>query len=154
MRWELTFTMIQLLSVSLLFFFFQAEDGIRDKLVTGVQTCALPICSSLQCFSLSRGNLVALETSLPLKTGTQFFVRQSSITKRALDVALEHGRFNATGGQLFISMFSDGVAFRQFLARFFAHSHPANAPGIECYVDRIRQCCIGNVLFLQKLFHQ
>src|SRR5207247_8345957 len=26
-----------------LFFFFQAEDGIRDPLVTGVQTCALPI---------------------------------------------------------------------------------------------------------------
>src|SRR2546425_2719711 len=26
-----------------LFFFFQAEDGIRDKLVNGVQTCALPI---------------------------------------------------------------------------------------------------------------
>src|SRR6266536_4132665 len=25
------------------FFFFQAEDGIRDPLVTGVQTCALPI---------------------------------------------------------------------------------------------------------------
>src|SRR2546425_6227126 len=29
--------------VSRVFFFFQAEDGIRDKLVTGVQTCALPI---------------------------------------------------------------------------------------------------------------
>src|SRR5207245_10876371 len=27
----------------LLFFFFQAEDGIRDATVTGVQTCALPI---------------------------------------------------------------------------------------------------------------
>ena len=26
-----------------LFFFFQAEDGIRDHCVTGVQTCALPI---------------------------------------------------------------------------------------------------------------
>ena len=25
------------------FFFFQAEDGIRDSPVTGVQTCALPI---------------------------------------------------------------------------------------------------------------
>ena len=25
------------------FFFFQAEDGIRDLIVTGVQTCALPI---------------------------------------------------------------------------------------------------------------
>src|SRR5206468_9203707 len=27
----------------LFFFFFQAEDGIRDLIVTGVQTCALPI---------------------------------------------------------------------------------------------------------------
>src|SRR5437764_8594983 len=26
-------------------FFFQAEDGIRDTSVTGVQTCALPICT-------------------------------------------------------------------------------------------------------------
>src|SRR5256885_8970270 len=26
-------------------FFFQAEDGIRDYKVTGVQTCALPICA-------------------------------------------------------------------------------------------------------------
>src|SRR5207237_1901737 len=30
------------------FFFFQAEDGIRDSSVTGVQTCALPI--SHTCF--------------------------------------------------------------------------------------------------------
>src|SRR5437868_7603409 len=28
---------------SMFFFFFQAEDGIRDRNVTGVQTCALPI---------------------------------------------------------------------------------------------------------------
>src|SRR5438445_11757349 len=28
------------------YFFFQAEDGIRDIGVTGVQTCALPICGS------------------------------------------------------------------------------------------------------------
>src|SRR2546425_4230576 len=32
---------------SLSFFFFQAEDGIRDKLVTGVQTCALPILGTI-----------------------------------------------------------------------------------------------------------
>src|SRR5438067_7918671 len=29
--------------VFVFFFFFQAEDGIRDRNVTGVQTCALPI---------------------------------------------------------------------------------------------------------------
>src|SRR2546430_13183522 len=35
------------------FFFFQAEDGIRDLTVTGVQTCALPIshaCSRSLCW--------------------------------------------------------------------------------------------------------
>src|SRR5690606_40061678 len=31
-------------------FFFQAEDGIRDFHVTGVQTCALPICLRLAVF--------------------------------------------------------------------------------------------------------
>src|SRR3712207_8706760 len=31
----------------LFIFFFQAEDGIRDIGVTGVQTCALPICGIL-----------------------------------------------------------------------------------------------------------
>src|SRR2546430_4496687 len=39
------------------FFFFQAEDGIRDLTVTGVQTCALPICSwraSLHASRVSR----------------------------------------------------------------------------------------------------
>src|SRR5205823_9820967 len=34
-------------SIIVIFFFFQAEDGIRDKLVTGVQTCALPICDDV-----------------------------------------------------------------------------------------------------------
>src|SRR2546426_11446299 len=31
------------------FFFFQAEDGIRDYKVTGVQTCALPIYDGTRC---------------------------------------------------------------------------------------------------------
>src|SRR5206468_8642094 len=42
-----------------LFFFFQAEDGIRDLIVTGVQTCALPILESAlrqMCASQIRGD--------------------------------------------------------------------------------------------------
>src|SRR5215204_1416031 len=35
------------------FFFFQAEDGIRDHCVTGVQTCALPISLALTASSVS-----------------------------------------------------------------------------------------------------
>src|SRR6266496_2041620 len=38
----------------LFFFFFQAEDGIRDLYVTGVQTCALPILHALQGPSCTR----------------------------------------------------------------------------------------------------
>src|SRR2546422_7484118 len=40
-----------LVSSSCFFFFFQAEDGIRDVAVTGVQTCALPIFADLRMIS-------------------------------------------------------------------------------------------------------
>src|SRR6266496_4993310 len=36
------------------FFFFQAEDGIRDLYVTGVQTCALPICRLTRLLTLGK----------------------------------------------------------------------------------------------------
>src|SRR2546429_5318586 len=36
-------------SEMVIFFFFQAEDGIRDVAVTGVQTCALPILTLTEC---------------------------------------------------------------------------------------------------------
>src|SRR2546422_1394213 len=39
----LTFILQHFLFNLIFFFFFQAEDGIRDVAVTGVQTCALPI---------------------------------------------------------------------------------------------------------------
>src|SRR3989454_2576391 len=43
----------------LFFFFFQAEDGIRDYKVTGVQTCALPICLALPRAGVGVGALAA-----------------------------------------------------------------------------------------------
>src|SRR5256885_8941981 len=42
-----------------MFFFFQAEDGIRDYKVTGVQTCALPICSHQRRLAFERGAMHA-----------------------------------------------------------------------------------------------
>src|SRR5256884_4863683 len=51
------------------FFFFQAEDGIRDVAVTGVQTCALPICEALRkletegLVDASRSGLVVRQSS-------------------------------------------------------------------------------------------
>src|SRR5256885_4119660 len=43
-----------------LFFFFQAEDGIRDYKVTGVQTCALPIYIITQSLCISFTSIFCL----------------------------------------------------------------------------------------------
>src|SRR5262249_57371077 len=43
LTWQMCAPCVPHSTVSSIFFFFQAEDGIRDWSVTGVQTCALPI---------------------------------------------------------------------------------------------------------------
>src|SRR5690606_40294720 len=48
--------------IFLLFFFFQAEDGIRDFHVTGVQTCALPISSNGRGSPIGRGSRIRSRT--------------------------------------------------------------------------------------------
>src|SRR3989449_9728627 len=67
-------------SFSLRFFFFQAEDGIRDVAVIGVQTCALPICKIISdamdkvgkegVITVEDGK--SLENELDLVEGMQF----------------------------------------------------------------------------------
>src|SRR2546427_7021897 len=44
--------LLQIICSYVVFFFFQAEDGIRDLTVTGVQTCALPIFFGLLPFRM------------------------------------------------------------------------------------------------------
>ena len=53
------------------FFFFQAEDGIRDHCVTGVQTCALPIYKT-QIVELQKGhdNLTRLHATITKENGS------------------------------------------------------------------------------------
>src|SRR5207249_7791938 len=45
------------------YFFFQAEDGIRDRNVTGVQTCALPILAGVFAI-FGHGNVAGLGEAL------------------------------------------------------------------------------------------
>ena len=74
----------------MLFFFFQAEDGIRVRLVTGVQTCALPI------LLLGRGNVdlakVSFNKALDLEPKNSDFIMglaMALVEKKDLDSALE-----------------------------------------------------------------
>src|SRR5690606_40321314 len=74
-------------------FFFQAEDGIRDFHVTGVQTCALPIFPLSSQYGesprpassmvLSWIRTAPLDTPLSLKSrGAEFLIFRRSLIKR------------------------------------------------------------------------
>src|SRR5207248_5510013 len=51
------------------FFFFQAEDGIRDRTVTGVQTCALPILFEFDFNSCCRDEIAHLRNEAMVRLG-------------------------------------------------------------------------------------
>src|SRR5256885_1342734 len=79
----------------LCFFFFQAEDGIRDYKVTGVQTCALPICPARTGIianewydqSLSRADkkvYCSEDPSLPGSSSTNFTVSAQLLKAQTL----------------------------------------------------------------------
>src|SRR5256885_446773 len=74
------------------FFFFQAEDGIRDYKVTGVQTCALPISS--YCLTASRahpefGRVMVIRSDLESDT-RQLTVALAGSTKRGAMVRVSY----------------------------------------------------------------
>src|SRR3989441_8376966 len=73
------------------FFFFQAEDGIRDKLVTGVQTCALPIYRVAQTEPLHQPGLQLLAAGeIQLDT-------DEALVERALEQTRDRRRRDAEG---------------------------------------------------------
>src|SRR5437762_10701632 len=71
----------------LLFFFFQAEDGIRDTSVTGVQTCALPI-SRQYSSDLYYGAVTAFDA-----------VNHKVLAKAVTDIEIRSGVTATAGGR-------------------------------------------------------
>src|SRR2546430_7095474 len=76
-----------------LFFFFQAEDGIRDLTVTGVQTCALPI--SAPRAAPPEEQVRALEASAGLNAA--YRTLRDPIARIEYLVRLEEGRDTKEG---------------------------------------------------------
>src|SRR5256885_3572606 len=76
-------------------FFFQAEDGIRDYKVTGVQTCALPISKFKQILYNLLSNAVKFSTSSSLVTirarrNASPETISVSVADRGIGIAPEH----------------------------------------------------------------
>src|SRR5690349_19240802 len=73
-RYPLVQTILRVVGSGYLFylallFFFQAEDGIRDLYVTGVQTCALPISAITQAFIAAASSDLRPVSLLTCRTG-------------------------------------------------------------------------------------
>src|SRR5256884_4127837 len=90
------------------FFFFQAEDGIRDVAVTGVQTCALPISTAKKLHQI-RAALQGLKASLRRKRPER---GRAKDTREAIDLILEHldrdrksTRLNSSHGYISYAVF-------------------------------------------------
>src|SRR5256885_10238431 len=74
------------------FFFFQAEDGIRDYKVTGVQTCALPIYALSIVDRPARERFQALGEAVPAALQIPRLVTSSEAAARAFyEAALAAG---------------------------------------------------------------
>src|SRR5206468_9596044 len=72
------------------FFFFQAEDGIRDLIVTGVQTCALPISLPALAKSSSTGPATSAGRAEKAMSGSSRACGFGSVTTSS---ATELGKF-------------------------------------------------------------
>src|SRR5438876_4940375 len=81
-------------------FFFQAEDGIRDGRVTGVQTCALPIFFKAV-----------------LLDGKNAIIRDVTVSEGSLTLSIVHPR------EAFVPAVRESAA-----AVIFVHNHPSGDP--------------------------
>src|SRR2546422_2258612 len=98
--------MMRCLSVMLItFFFFQAEDGIRDVAVTGVQTCALPIFfPSLVAVIVAEPAPAPLTRPLPSTVTAELLLAQVTVRPvSALD--RKSTRLNSSHGYISYAVF-------------------------------------------------
>src|SRR5687767_3546625 len=97
-----------------LFFFFQAEDGIRDKLVTGVQTCALPIFVAAGVYPspIPHADVVTTTTHKTLRGPRGGLILCKAEHAKAIDKAVFPG---TQGGPLEHVIAAKAVAFKEAL---------------------------------------
>src|SRR3712207_7424371 len=82
----------------LFFFFFQAEDGIRDIGVTGVQTCALPISGATRTEFFDVVGTEDAAAGTPMQTADQVITTAlTTLDRRTPPPSVVSGRRNQIG---------------------------------------------------------
>src|SRR3989449_1299380 len=135
------------------FFFFQAEDGIRDVAVTGVQTCALPISHAI---------VADIAARFP-RCRTYHF--SNGVNTRAFHperrTAAARGSLVANGANACVALYAGLHGLAQGLDQVLdaadaLRAHPTlrlvllgDGPAKDKLVEQARQRRLGNVRFLE-----
>src|SRR5260370_38601912 len=140
------------------FFFFQAEDGIRDSSVTGVQTCALPILNRLvndllEYSRVSTGSLPVTPVDLTRATEEAIRLLSAEVQERAssinvqpeLGVALGH---DATVVQVMLNLLSNALRYAKL------GTTPVVNIRSQCRDGRIRVEVQDNGIGIAPQYHQ
>src|SRR5256885_6571620 len=117
----------------MIIFFFQAEDGIRDYKVTGVQTCALPICHGqpLSVALVDMDGMQALNAELGHAMGDAALVHVAQLARQGLRPEDVVGRYE---GQAFVLLLpqtpetAGAQALQRLLQRSEEHTSELQSP--------------------------
>src|SRR2546426_558103 len=123
------------------FFFFQAEDGIRDYKVTGVQTCALPISSGVRLFHSAPRDRRDISRKLNLWA----IVCSSSLRRSSFFSGFFHSgssRIRITSSTVFLTASVAGPT-----AAIAPNSPPPTKPPIKIAAQKVLYRCIPSLLF-------
>src|SRR5256886_13351224 len=86
-------------------FFFQAEDGIRDLTVTGVQTCALPIYRAHHGLGACIGEHLAHDAAVDLQHGHGQLAQARERGQAGAEVDRKSTRLNSSHSQISYAVF-------------------------------------------------
>src|SRR5699024_12131474 len=108
-------------------FFFQAEDGIRDRNVTGVQTCALPICPHL--------TLDPVHQLLEPKAGEEIDLAAVESVEEILSRLVTRAPLEITDNRAAVDLVSLATA-EEVLLTPPAHHDTVGPDGLRVLIDR------------------
>src|SRR3989475_2598634 len=123
-----------------LFFFFQAEDGIRDLTVTGVQTCALPILAAHTAKHPHRTALIEGERSL---TWEQFFRTRNRLAHSLAGLGIGAGQHVIVYAHNALENLVAGAALRALGAIGVPMNHRLTADEVAYILDNSDATAVG-----------
>src|SRR5207253_5887333 len=120
------------------YFFFQAEDGIRDGHVTGVQTCALPIYSEKSLAAKKQNQLSCFSRQQLLDYRDQLRLKQEFNRLPASDLKQKLARFRESEARMASNALPEEWSASRLKGNVELLKHACRRFGVEAVNARLR----------------